>query len=291
MSRDVLKHDILKDRLGKTEFRFNTIIGSITDPVGLEYALYGVDYVIHAAAIKYIVECEYNTRQTMAINCEGTQNIVDAAIKNGVKKTLLISTDKSVQAINTYGVSKAMAEKIIINGNNLAGKRQSRFSVCRYGNVISSNGSVIPLYKKMIADGAMELPVTHPDMTRFFYKMDDAVQFILNGLEIMQGGETYVPKIPSARIIDIPEALNMPYYISGIRPGEKLHECMIPKEVAHLTLDCGEYYLVKPTYSFNDSINYEKNGKLVSEGLEYNSKDNDRYYSVEEIKNLIKGEY
>jgi UDP-N-acetylglucosamine 4,6-dehydratase len=245
-----------------------------------------VDYIIHAAAIKYIVECEYNTRKTMAINCQGTQNVVDAAIRNGVKKTILISTDKACSPINTYGVSKAMAEKIIINGNNLAGKRNSRFSVCRYGNVIGSNGSIIPLYKKLIADGAKELPVTHPDMTRFFYKMDDAIRLVLNSLEMMQGGETYIPKMPSAKITDIPKAFNMPYYISGIRPGEKLHEYMIPKESAHLTLDCGKYYKIKPTYSFTDSIDYDKEGITVPEDFEYNSKDNE-YLTVEQIKELI----
>lgn len=286
MSRDVLKHNELKDKLGKTDFPLNTIVCNVTDLIGLEYATYGVDIILHAAAIKYIVECEYNARQTLAINCDGTQNIVDAAIKNGVKKTLLISTDKSVSPLNIYGISKAMAERIIINGNNLAGKRNSKFSVCRYGNVINSNGSIIPVYKKMIVDGARELPITHPEMTRFFYKMDDACKLVLDALEIMQGGETYIPKIPSVKIINIPAALGMPYYISGIRPGEKLHECMIPKDVSHLTFDFGGYYMTKPAYLFKDTIDYDKGGVPVPEGFEYNSKDNE-YLTVSEIKELI----
>jgi UDP-N-acetylglucosamine 4,6-dehydratase len=180
-----------------------------------------------------------------------------------------------------------MAEKLIINGNNLAGKQDLRFSACRYGNVINSNGSIVPLYKKMIAEGAKELPVTHPEMTRFFYKMEDAVKLVLNAINIMQGGEIYVPKIPSTRVVDIPTAFGLPYYISGIRPGEKLHECMIPREISHLTLDSGSYYTIKPTYLFKDTIDYNKDGEPVPDGFKYDSKTNLDFLSVEQIKNLI----
>lgn len=286
MSRDVLKHNELKSKLGMTEFLFNTIICNVTDLKGLEYAFEGVDIVIHAAAIKHIVECEYNTRQTLAINCDGTQNVVDAAIKCGVKKTILISTDKACQAINTYGISKAMAEKIITNGNNLAGKRNSRFSVCRYGNVINSNGSIVPLFKRLIADGAKALPVTHPEMTRFFYKMNNAVKFVINSIQVMQGAETFIPKIPTAKIVSVAEAFDMPYEVIGIRPGEKLHECMIPAEMAYLAEDMGNHYMIKPSIIFRDDLRYPE-GKKVPENFSYCSGTNPDFLTVEQIRELL----
>jgi UDP-N-acetylglucosamine 4,6-dehydratase len=287
LSRDPLKHQALKSQLGDMPCPVNYIIRDIRDRDGLIMAFEGIDIIIHAAAMKHIVECEYDTRETIMTNIMGTQNVVDAAIKCGVQKVILISTDKACQAVNTYGISKAMAEKIFINGNVLARKKNTRFSVCRYGNVINSNGSVLPLFKKLIDNGAKELPITHLDMTRYFYRMDDAIKLVLNSLDLMQGGETYIPKIPSIRLTDLVAAFNMPYTITGIRPGEKLHECMIPEEMAHLTRDYGEYFIIKPTHIFTDTIDYDKDGILVPERFKYDSRTNPDFFSIEQIKNLI----
>jgi UDP-N-acetylglucosamine 4,6-dehydratase len=232
-SRDWLKHDNLKDKLKSLEqetYLGNTdkvryLIGDIRYRERLERAFKGVDIVVHAAALKEITSCEFNPAECMLTNIVGTQNVVDAAIDCGVEKVILISTDKAVAPINTYGKSKAFAESLILQGNNYS-PNKTKFSVCRYGNVIGSNGSVIPLFKKLIAESATELPLTDPLMTRFFFKMENAVKFVLESLEKMKGEEIFIPKIPSARIVDLIEAFEMPYKVIGIRKNEKLHEVL-----------------------------------------------------------------
>jgi UDP-N-acetylglucosamine 4,6-dehydratase len=203
--------------------------------------------VIHAAAIKDLPASEYNPSEAMLTNVQGTQNVIDACIQCKVKKSILISTDKAVNPINTYGCSKAMAERLWIQANKYAACEEIAFSVCRYGNVIGSAGSIVPVWKKLIEHGAKELPVTHKDMTRFWYPMKDAIQLIIDSLKKMNGGETFIPRIPSIRIVDLAKAFGLPYRVTGIRPGEKLHE----------ELDQG-----------------------------YNSRDN-KYLTVEEIKESI----
>lgn len=224
-SRDWLKQKNLKDELGELPW-VRYFIGDVRDKDRLIRAFKDVDIVIHAAAIKDLPTCEYNPSETLATNTVGSQCVIDACIERKVGKSILISTDKCVSPCNTYGTSKAMAEKLWINANSTAADDKIKFSVCRYGNVVGSSGSVIPVFRKLIAEGIKELPITDERMTRFFFKMDDAVQFVVNSLDKMQGGEIFIPNLPSVRITDLCKALNMPYKVVGIREGEKLHETM-----------------------------------------------------------------
>lgn len=225
LSRDWLKQKNLKDELGELPWvRF--FIGDIRDKDRLIRAFKGVDIVIHAGAIKDLESCEYNPFECMKTNITGTQNVVDACIENKVEKCLLISTDKAVNPINTYGTSKAFAEKLWINANKYSADDNIKFSICRYGNVVGSAGSVLPVWKKLIEKGVKELPITHENMTRFWFKMEDVMVFIEDSLHNMQGGEIFIPRLPSVRITDLAKAFNMPYKIVGIRPGEKIHEEM-----------------------------------------------------------------
>ncbi len=223
LSRDSLKHNILKDKLGNPKW-LRVFVGDVRDKDRLIRAFHGVDIVIHAAAMKDIEACEYNPSETMETNVRGTQNVIDACIECQVDKCLFISTDKACNPINTYGTSKAMAEKLWLNANNYAASNDIQFSFCRYGNVIGSNGSVVPLFKKLIKQGVTELPVTDERMTRFWFPINDAVALIVDCLDNMQGGETYIPNISSIRITDLCKAMGKPHKIIGIRPGEKIHE-------------------------------------------------------------------
>lgn len=226
-SRDWLKQKNLKDELSNLPWvRF--FIGDVRDKDRLLRALKGVDIVIHAAAIKDLPSCEYNPFEAMQTNVIGTQNIIEACIDRKVQKSLFISTDKAVSPCNTYGATKALAERLWLNANYTAADSDIQFSVCRYGNVFGSSGSIYPIWKKLIEQGAEWLPVTDPNMTRFNFLMSDAVRFVEDSIEKMQGGELYIPKLPSVRVVDIAAALDMPYKVVGIRPGEKLHEEMEP---------------------------------------------------------------
>lgn len=224
-SRCWLKQKNLRDELGNPD-NYRWFLGDIRDRDRLIRAFKDVDIVIHAAAIKDLESCEYNPSECMQTNVIGTQNVIDACIECKVNKCLLISTDKAVSPCNTYGTSKAMAEKLWINANKYAANDDIRFSICRYGNVVGSNGSVVPVWRKMIAEGATELPITHPDMTRFWFKMDDVMRFVEDSIETMQGGELFIPRLPSVRITDLAVAFGMPYRVVGIRQGEKIHESM-----------------------------------------------------------------
>ncbi|MDD5016529.1 MAG: SDR family NAD(P)-dependent oxidoreductase [Eubacteriales bacterium] len=223
-SRDWLKQKNLKDELDEPWVRY--FIGDIRDKERLTRAFKDVDIVIHAAAIKDLESCEYNPSEAMQTNVQGTQNVIDACIERKVSKCLFISTDKAVNPINTYGVSKAMAERLWINANKYAADDSIKFSICRYGNVAGSNGSVIPVWKKLIKKGVTELPVTDERMTRFHFLMKDVVSFVDDSLNKMKGGDIFIPRLPSIRIVDLADAFGYPYKIIGIRPGEKIHESM-----------------------------------------------------------------
>jgi len=226
-SRDWLKQKNLRSELGELPWvRF--FIGDIRDRDRLIRAFKDVDIVIHAAAIKDLESCEYNPSEAMLTNVQGTQNVIDACIENKVNKCLFISTDKAVNPCNTYGTSKAMAERLWLNANSTAADDNIMFSICRYGNVWGSNGSIGPIWKKLIEQGATELPVTHPDMTRFHFLMPDVMRFVENSLQKMQGGELFIPRLPSIRIVDLAAAFGMPYKIVGLRQGEKIAEEMEP---------------------------------------------------------------
>jgi UDP-N-acetylglucosamine 4,6-dehydratase len=226
-SRDYMKQQVLKEKVGDMDCMQGEgcwLTGDVRDVERLKKALNGIDTVIHAAAMKHIQNCENDPQEALLTNVLGTNNIVEAALYRKVQKTILISTDKAVESITTYGTTKAMAEALIIGGNKYRGMNDIRFSVCRYGNVCGSNGSIVPIFKKLIAEGEEYLPVTDEHCTRFWYPMKDAIEFVLDSLERMQGGETFIPKIPSIRIIDLCAAMDKPYKIIGLRGKEKIHE-------------------------------------------------------------------
>lgn len=226
-SRDWLKQKSLRDELGNPDY-YRWFIGDIRDRDRLIRAFKDVDIVVHSAAIKDLESCEYNPSEALATNIVGTNNIIDACIERKVNKCLFISTDKAVNPTTLYGISKAMAEKLWIKANVTAADDNIRFSVCRYGNVWGSSGSIFPVWKKMIEQGATELPVTHEDCTRFHFMMSEAVKFVEDSIKKMKGGEIYIPKLPSVKITDIAKAFGLPYKIIGLRENEKIHEELLP---------------------------------------------------------------
>jgi UDP-N-acetylglucosamine 4,6-dehydratase len=224
-SRDWLKQKTLRDELGNPS-KCRWFIGDIRDKDRLNRAVKNVDVLVHAAAIKDLDSCEYNPSEAMLTNVQGTQNVIDVCIENKVRKCMFISTDKAVDPINTYGTTKALGERLWLNGNKYAASDATCFSVCRYGNVVGSSGSVVPYFKSLIEKGATSLPITHPDMTRFWFEMPSVLEFVNDSIEFMQGGEIYIPELPSVRIVDVCRAMNRDYYITAVREGEKIHETM-----------------------------------------------------------------
>jgi len=224
-SRDWLKQKSLRDELGNPQ-NMRWFIGDVRDKDRLLKALKGVDILIHASAIKCLPTCQYNPFEAMQTNVIGTQNVIDACIERGVNKCLLVSTDKAVAPANTYGATKALAEHLWLNANMTAASDDIRFSVCRYGNVCGSSGSVVPIFKKLISEGAEYLPITDERMTRFWMEMDKVLHFVEDSIESMEGNELFIPRLPSVLITDLCKALDMPYKVIGIRDGEKLHESL-----------------------------------------------------------------
>lgn len=290
-SRDELKQFEMQQDINDPAMRY--FIGDVRDVDRLIQAMREVDYVIHAAALKQVPAAEYNPMECIKTNIYGAENVIRAAIESEVVKVIALSTDKAVNPINLYGATKLASDKLFVAANNIAGGRRTRFSVVRYGNVVGSRGSVIPFFKGLVAKGAKELPVTDPRMTRFWLTLQDGVDFVLRNFERMQGGEVFVPKIPSMRILDLAESLapGMPVKTVGIRPGEKLHELMVPADNSHHTLEFPDHYVIKPAISFMAPVNYETNllgekGVPVMEGFEYNSGTNPDFLTVTELKKI-----
>ena len=290
-SRDEYKQFVMqnmpefKPYLEKLRF----FIGDVRDKERLYRAFEGVDIVVHAAALKQVPACEYNPFEAVKTNVIGAQNIIDAAIDKGVKKVVALSTDKACAPINLYGATKLCSDKLFIAGNSYRGTKQTRFSVVRYGNVAGSRGSVIPFFQKLVKEGAKELPITDMNMTRFWLKLEQAVEMVMEAIENMQGGELYVKKIPSMRMPDLAKAIapNLAVKEIGIRPGEKVHEQMITKEDARNTIDMGEFYIILPEINI-EHISYKyPNSKPVDNDFEYHSGNNDRWLSVEDMRKLI----
>lgn len=293
-SRDEFKQDIMRkdfalkfpEKISKLRF----FIGDIRDKDRLYRAFKGVDYVIHAAAMKQVPACEYNPFEAIKTNINGAQNIVDAALDCGVKKVIALSTDKAVNPINLYGGTKLVSDKLFISANSYRGDEGTVFSVVRYGNVSGSRGSVIPFFRELLNSGITELPITDTRMTRFWMTLDDAVNLVVKALEESKGGETYVFKNPSYTITDIAEAMNPGGKINvvGIREGEKLHEVMITSDDSRGTYDYGNHYIIYPNYIWWSKDHYFKEGgKLIEEGWEYNSGTNDEWLNVETLKKKI----
>lgn len=291
-SRDELKqYEMQQGEFQHPALRF--FLGDIRDESRLVQAMQGVDYVFHAAALKQVPAAEYNPMEFIKTNINGSENVMKAALQNEVTKVIVISTDKAVSPVNLYGATKLVAEKLFVAANNIAGGHRTRFAVVRYGNVAGSRGSVIPLFRKLIAEGAKELPVTDLRMTRYWLTIRQGVDFALKSMERMQGGEVFVPKIPSLRITDLAESMapGMPVKVIGIRPGEKLHEVLCPADGSHLTLEFDDHFVIKPTINFVVKVNYQTNllgekGVLVEPGFEYNSGNNPHFMTMEEIREM-----
>lgn len=287
-SRDELKQFEMAQKFNDKCMRY--FIGDVRDLPRLQKAMNGVDFVVHAAALKHVPIAEYNPMECIKTNVMGAQNIIDSCISNKVKYTIALSTDKAASPANLYGASKLVSDKLFIAANNITGEHRIKFSVVRYGNVIGSRGSVIPFFKKLIEDGATQLPITEPNMTRFWITLQDGVNFVLKNFQRMQGGEIFIPKIPSMKMTEMATAIapHLEQDVIGIRPGEKLHELMCPVDDSHITLEFHDHFVIKPSITFSSPIDYMKNnigevGKNVKAGFEYNSKDNDRWLSHEEL--------
>ena len=291
-SRDELKQFEMQERFQDPSMRY--FLGDIRDEKRLVRAFEGVDYIIHAAALKQVPALEYNPMEAVKTNILGTKNVLNAALEAGAKKVITLSTDKAVAPINLYGATKLAADKLTVAANNVKGRHKTEFSVVRYGNVIGSRGSVIPFFQNLVTQGAKELPITDNRMTRFLITLQQGVDFVLNSMERMQGGELFVPKIPSATIETIAKAVapDLKHKIIGIRPGEKLHELMCPKDLSNETLELDSYFLIKPSFEFSAPVNYTVNslgekGVPVADGFEYNSEDNEHYLDDKELAQLI----
>ncbi|MFA7090461.1 MAG: UDP-N-acetylglucosamine 4,6-dehydratase (inverting) [Arcobacteraceae bacterium] len=292
-SRDELKQYEMAQEFTHKCMRF--FIGDVRDADRLKKAMKDVDYVIHAAALKHVPIAEYNPMECIKTNINGAQNVIDAALDNGVKKVIALSTDKAANPVNLYGATKLASDKLFVAANNLVGTANIQFSVVRYGNVIGSRGSVIPYFKKLIDNGEHTLPITDEKMTRFLITLEQGVNFVLKNFERMQGGEIFVPKIPSIKIVDLASfmAPHLKQTIVGIRPGEKLHEIMCPADDSHLTYEFDDHFVISPTILFTTRRNYDTNilgevGEKVVQGFEYNSGNNTIWLQKEEFLELLK---
>lgn len=293
-SRDELKQFEMQQRFDQSCMRY--FIGDVRDYERLNQAMYDVDYVIHAAAMKQVPAAEYNPTECIRTNINGAENVIKAAIKNNVIKVIALSTDKAASPVNLYGATKLASDKLFVSANNIVGDKQTRFAAVRYGNVVGSRGSVVPFFKKLLAEGADSLPITHVGMTRFWITLQQGVDFVLDNFKRMHGGEIFIPKIPSAKIIDLAESLapGIKQDIIGIRPGEKVHEVMCPVDDSHLTLEFEKHFVIRPSIKFYSvEANYKVDalgdkGVNVDEGFEYSSGNNEHFLTVDELKEYDK---
>lgn len=285
-SRDELKQSEMQARFADNKnLRF--FIGDVRNRSRLTRAMHGADVVIHAAAMKQVPACEYNPFEAVETNVLGAQNVVDAAIDTGVRQVVALSTDKAVNPVNLYGATKLCAEKIVVQGNAYAGHSNTRLSCVRYGNVIGSRGSVVPLFRRQVGEG--RLTVTDERMTRFWITLDEAVDLVVFALQNSTGGEVFIPKIPSMRVADLAEAMapGMPVEIVGIRPGEKLHEVLLTADESRHSVDAGEVYVVLPEHPWWDDRPGWVAGKPVPEGFAYTSDGNDLWLGVAELADRL----
>ena len=296
-SRDELKQFDMQNKFNDSRLRF--LLGDVRDRERLKLATKKVDIIIHAAALKQVPAAEYNPMESIKTNIYGAENVISASIENNVKKIIALSTDKAANPVNLYGATKLCSDKLFIDANNLSGGEVSKFSVVRYGNVVGSRGSVLPYFKSLIQKNVKSLPVTDERMTRFWITLDYGVKFVLNSIGRMRGGELFVPKTPSIKIVDLVKALdkNIKYHIVGIRPGEKIHEVLCPEECARDTIEFKDHYVIKPfpvdaaglserrinKYKINK--NNEK-GKFVKDNFAYSSNTNSHFLSIKELTKL-----
>lgn len=292
-SRDELKQYEMQQEFNAGCMRY--FLGDVRDGDRLRQAMNGIDYVVHAAALKQVPAAEYNPTECIRTNVTGAENVINAAIANGVNRVIALSTDKAASPINLYGATKLLSDKLFVAANNLTGGHKTRFAVVRYGNVVGSRGSVVPFFKKLIAEGATELPITDERMTRFWITLQQGVQFVLDNFQRMHGGEIFVPKIPSMRVTDLVTALapELQTKIIGIRPGEKLHELMVPRDDSRNTIEFGNHFVIRPHSIYIEEVDYAKNllgetGQYVEEGFKYSSDNNPHFLTVDELRDLDK---
>jgi UDP-N-acetylglucosamine 4,6-dehydratase len=290
-SRDELKQYEMQQEFNAPCMRY--FLGDVRDAERVQQAMRGIDFVVHAAALKQVPAAEYNPSECIRTNVNGAENIINAALANGVEKVVALSTDKASSPINLYGATKLLSDKLFIAANNITGHQQTRFAVVRYGNVVGSRGSVLPFFRKLINDGAVDLPITDERMTRFWITLDEGVEFVMKSFQRMHGGELFVPKIPSARIVDLASALapELPHRLVGIRPGEKLHEMMISRDDSNHTFEFARHFVIAPSIVFTEQSDYSldglgERGVPVSESFEYVSDTNTHYLSIDELRQL-----
>ncbi len=291
-SRDELKQYEMQQKFDAPCMRY--FLGDVRDQERLRQAMRGVDVVIHAAALKQVPAAEYNPMECIKTNIHGAQHVIEAALENDVQDVIALSTDKAANPINLYGATKLASDKLFVAANNIAGGRLTRFCVVRYGNVVGSRGSVVPYFKSLLEQGASELPITDERMTRFWITLDEGVRFVFDSLKRMHGGEIFVPKIPSIRIVELARAMapHLPTRVIGIRPGEKLHEVMCPADDSHLTLEFSDHYVLRPSIRFHHrDIDYATNavgaiGSPVEPGFEYSSGGNAHFLDAAGILSM-----
>ncbi len=290
-SRDELKqYEMAQDFPDSKYPALRFFIGDVRDRDRLVMAMRGVDYVIHAAAMKHVPIAEYNPMECVRTNIMGAENVVMAAMQAGVKKVVALSTDKAANPINLYGATKLASDKIFCAANNLSGHNGTRFSVVRYGNVVGSRGSIVPFFQRLINDGATSLPITDERMTRFWITLEQGVNFVLSSLEMMQGGEIFVPLIPSMKVTELAKALapKLPHRIIGIRPGEKLHEVMVTSDDGRNTLLFHDRYIIEPSQDFWKGETYMAKGAVrVAEDFHYSSDGNDEWLDINGLNAML----
>ncbi len=289
-SRDEFKQWVMADEFKEYADKLRFFIGDVRDVERLKRACEGVDYIIHAAALKQVPACEYNPNEAIKTNIHGAMNVIDAALDCGVSRVVALSTDKAVNPVNLYGGTKLVSDKLFVAANAYAGSKDINFSIVRYGNVAGSRGSVIPVFRKVIEEGGTEMPVTDVRMTRFWISLTQGVELVIKALAEAKGGETFISKIPSFKVTDLAEAMLPGCTIkeTGIRPGEKLHEIMVTPEDSHTTYEYDKHFIVYPQMTWNDRQQPDLSGKKVEEGFSYSSGTNTEWLSVEDIRTLLK---
>ena len=289
-SRDEYKQFVMQNELKEYASVMRYFIGDVRDKDRLKRAFEGVDYVIHAAALKQVPACEYNPNEAIRTNINGAQNVIDAALDTNVKKVIALSTDKAVNPVNLYGGTKLVSDKLFVAANAYSGTKDISFAIVRYGNVAGSRGSIIPLFHNIIKNGGTELPITDMRMTRFWISLTEGVELVIKALREAKGGETFISKIPSFRVPDLAEAMLPGCRLKeiGIRPGEKLHEIMVTTEDSFNTYEYDKHYIVYPQMVFNDRQVPDLSGKKVEEGFSYSSGTNSEWLSVEDLRERLK---
>lgn len=289
-SRDEFKQWAMENEFGEYKEKLRFFIGDVRDLERLKRACEGVDYIVHAAALKQVPACEYNPMEAVKTNISGAMNLVDAALDRGVKRVVALSTDKAVNPVNLYGGTKLVSDKLFIAANAYSGDKDVRFSIVRYGNVAGSRGSVIPFFQKLLEQGETALPITDFRMTRFWISLQEGVQLVIKALGEARGGETFISKIPSFKITDLAEAMapNCEKKEVGIREGEKLHEIMITREDSALTYEYEKHFIIYPHYSWWEEDRVLPGGKKVPEGFAYSSGMNTEWLDVEQLRDLLR---